>query len=89
MTTEQILFGLYGGCATLCAMIGLSFVRYLKNTRDRLFLFFAFAFWAFAVGWLLRFAPGIDEHRPYIFIVRLAGFLLIIAAIYDKNRRAR
>ena len=70
-------------------MIGLAFVRYWKGTRDRLFLFFAAAFWCFAVGWLARFEPHVDEHMPYVFLVRLVGFLLIIAAVYDKNRRGR
>jgi hypothetical protein len=88
MIKDQVLWGLYGACAALCAMIGLVFVRYWTTTRDRLFLFFAFAFWCFSAGWVARFAPEIDEHRPYVFIVRLVGFLLIIAAIYDKNRRA-
>ena len=84
---DQILTGLYGGCAALCVMIGLAFVRYWTDTRDRLFLFFAAAFWCFSAGWIARFAPHVDEHMPYVFVVRLVGFLLIIAAVYDKNRR--
>jgi hypothetical protein len=86
---EQILMGLYGGCVTLCALIGVAFVRYWRGTRDRLFLFFAAAFWCFSLGWLARFAPNVDEHMPYVFLLRLVGFLLIIAAVYDKNRRGR
>lgn len=87
--SEQLLAALYGGCAALCAMIGLAFVRYWTSTRDRLFLFFAGAFWCFSAGWLGRFAPHMDEHMPYVFGIRLVGFLLIIAAVYDKNRRGR
>jgi asparagine N-glycosylation enzyme membrane subunit Stt3 len=87
--TDQVLMALYGGGASLCAMIGLVFVRYWVTARDRLFLFFAFAFWCFAVGWVLRVLTDSSEHVPYIYLARLLGFALIILAIFDKNRRSR
>ncbi len=83
------LMALYGASAAVCATIGLVFLRYWKAQRDRLFGFFAGAFGCFAAGWVLRIAIAYDEHQAYVFLPRLLGFLLIIFAIFDKNRRAR
>lgn len=87
--TESLLMALYGGSVAVCATIGLVFLRLWKEPRDRLFGFFAGAFWCFAAGWLLRIVLAVDEHEAYVFLPRLIGFLLIIVAIFDKNRRAR
>ena len=87
--TAQWLAALYGGTATVFAIACLSFLRYWKMQRDRLFGFFAGACACFAAGQVLRVATGVGEHGPAMLIPRLVGFLLIIAAIFDKNRRAR
>lgn len=86
---EQYLMALYGGCFAVFAVIGFVFVRYWKSQHERLFGFFAGAFWCFAAGFLIRIVSEVDEHRPYVFVPRLVGFLFIIIAIFDKNRRAR
>lgn len=86
---DSLLMALYGASAVVCVTIGLVFLRYWKDQRDRLFGFFAGAFGCFAAGWVLRISLAIDEHQTYVFLPRLFGFLLIIAAIFDKNRRAR
>jgi hypothetical protein len=78
------------GALTLAAsMAGLFFLRFWRDTRDRLFLLFSLAFWFLALHWLgLAIAdPGV-ETRHYLFILRLVAFGLIIVAIVDKNRRA-
>ena len=69
-----------------CALF---FLRFWRQSRDRLFAFFALAFIALATNWLLLplFQAG-DETRHYIYLFRLAAFLLIIFAIWDKNRKA-
>jgi hypothetical protein len=69
------------------AVIGLFFLRFWTKSRDRLFAWFAAAFWLLAIERLLlaRFA-GTD--LPAVYLVRLAAFILIIAAIVDKNRRS-
>ena len=87
--TDQVLMAIYGGSAAVCLAIGLVFLRYWKDHRDRLFGFFAGAFGCFAAGWILRISLATHEHQAYVFLPRLIGFLLIIAAIFDKNRRAR
>jgi hypothetical protein len=84
-----VLMALYGGCAAVSATVGLVFLRYWKAEHDRLFGFFAGAFWCFAAGWTLRIVLAIHEGEAYVFLPRLLGFLLIIVAIFDKNRRAR
>jgi hypothetical protein len=86
---DELLAGLHGGSAALSAMLAIVFLRYWKHQHDRLFGFFAGAFAWFAAGWVIRLIAGIDEHRPYVFIPRIIGFVLIIVAILDKSRRAR
>lgn len=88
-TAENVLYGLCAGCATLCVLIGFLFVRYWKDSRDRLFLFFASAFWVFAMDWMTRFFVRADADRPFTLLLRVLAFALIIAAILDKNRRSR
>jgi hypothetical protein len=81
---------LQGAITLACLAIGLKFLRYWRLSRDRFFVWFAVAFWMFAAGWVLRvFAPDIGEHGYVVFLPRLLGFLLILAAILDKNRRNR
>ena len=80
---------LFGVLTALSATVCLFFARYWFLSRDRFFLFFAVAFaalganWAFMVGRDAR-----DEYAPYFYLLRLLAFLLILAAIVDKNRRA-
>ena len=66
---------------------GLFFLRFWRDTRDRLFLAFAVAFAILAVQ---RVALAVVAHAPEaavpLYGLRLLGFLLIIAAIVDKNR---
>ena len=79
----------FWGALSICALIaGLFFLRFWKETRDRLFLFFCLAFWTLALHWVgLGIAnPGV-ETRHYLFVLRLAAFVLIVVGIIDKNRR--
>ena len=67
--------------------VGLFFLRLWRETRDRFFALFGLAFWVMACNWfLLIWVDPADEHRHYFYLIRLAAFLLIIAAIADKNR---
>ncbi len=73
-----------------CWIAGLFFLRFWRQGRDRLFFFFMIAFWLLAINWLAiaLVNPGI-ESRHYVMSIRLAAFLLILVAIFDKNRRSR
>jgi uncharacterized membrane protein HdeD (DUF308 family) len=79
---------LLGANAALSLIVGLFFLRSWRDTRDRFFLFFALAF---AVEGVNRVALGLtdpsQEDEPYFYLVRLFSFLLILAAIVDKNRK--
>ena len=69
---------------------GLFFLRFWRATRDRLFLIFAVAFWILGFQ---RMALAVDrvliETHSSLYLIRLFAFLLILAAIVDKNRGCR
>lgn len=81
---------LTGAAAMAAWASGLFFLRFWRQTGDRLFAFFAGAFWILAVNWvaLASLAPE-PETRHYFYLLRLAAFILIIVAIVDKNRQER
>jgi hypothetical protein len=80
---------LWGALAMGCATIGLLFLRFWRESLDRLFVFFALGFGALALNWTgLAFSGGHNEARHYYFMIRLLAFVLIIAGIIDKNRKS-
>ena len=80
---------LNGVSAAASLGVGLFFLRLWSETRDRFFALFGFAFWILALNWIaILWAAPADEHRHYFYLIRLLAFLLIIAAIVDKNRSA-
>ena len=71
-----------------CLTIALFFLRFWRQTGDRLFVVFAGAFGLLMVERLmLATVSASHELAPYIYIVRLVAFALIIGAVVDKNRR--
>ena len=69
------------------AVVGLFFLRFWRETHDRLFLIFAGAFWLLAVQRLaLVVSRNLVEDDTGLYLVRLFAFLLILGAIVDKNR---
>lgn len=78
---------LLGAIATASLIIGLFFLRFWRDTRDRFFLLFASAFVLEGVNRaLLGLHESASEYEPLIYLIRLLSFLLILAAIWDKNR---
>jgi hypothetical protein len=72
------------------AVAGLFFLRYYRQTRDRLFLMFGCAFFVMSFNrWALVLAANADEPHTMFYVVRLVAFLLILGAILDKNRSGR
>lgn len=64
----------------------LFFVRFWLHTGDRLFVLFACAFLLFAINQGLVTLAGVSrEEMTWFYLLRLAGFLLIILAIVRKN----
>ena len=80
-------FFIYGLLTAISATIALFFLKFFRESKDRLFGFFAAAFGVLAIDWL---AHGLliprHESQHYLFLIRLVAFVLIIAGIVDKNR---
>jgi hypothetical protein len=79
------------GATTMATLVaGLVFLRFHRRTHDRLFLFFAAAFWLESASRILmwRINP-LDENETVIYLIRLVSYGLILAAIVDKNLRRR
>jgi len=78
---------LSGANAALAAVAGLFFLRFWRQTGDRLFASFAVAFWLLGAHWVCLALTAPDyELRPLLYGVRLLAFLVIIGGIADKNR---
>lgn len=77
---------LSGALALAYLVAGAYFLRYWRSTRDRFFLSFALAFWLMMLNQILvhLMGPG-DERTGYAYVLRVVGFLLILAAIIRKN----
>jgi hypothetical protein len=66
---------------------GLFFVRFWRESGDRLFVFFASAFWLLAAQWTaVALLANPPETRHYLYLARIAAFALIIVGIIDKNQ---
>ncbi len=76
-----------GGILVGYLVISLFFLRFWIRAKDRLFLCFAGAFLLLAINRLMTALLQVpDDTRHFLYVVRLAAFLLIIWAIVDKNR---
>lgn len=76
--------------ATMMASVAVAvfFLRFWRQTSDRLFAVFAAAFALFAVNRLLLAVLDEDaEGRTWLYALRAATFLMIAAAVLDKNVR--
>lgn len=77
---------LLGAIAMASFTVSLFFLRSWKTTRDRFFFFFALSFGLEGVTRiLLGLTDAGDERQPFIYLLRLCAFLIIIFAILDKN----
>lgn len=79
-----------GALVMACIACALFFLRFWKASRDRLFAFFSLAFAVMATNWLVLTLVDVDdERRHYVYLIRLVSFLIILYAIWDKNRAGR
>lgn len=81
--------GFLSGAVTLGYLVAsVFFVRFWRRSADRLFLVFAIAFVLLGLNQFLAFALDVvSEPHSFIYGIRVLAFVLIIAAIVDKNRR--
>jgi hypothetical protein len=86
----MILYAFLSGAVTLAfAIAGLFFFRFWRRTGDALFAAFAIAFSLLGLQQALLVLANIAaEERSWLYLLRLAAFLLILLAIAHKNRRA-
>lgn len=71
-------------------VIGLFFLRFWSRSRDRLFGFFATCFFLLAAQRsLLTLLSGDGRIGTALYAVRAFAFLILIYAIWDRNRSAR
>jgi uncharacterized membrane protein YeiB len=72
------------------AVASLFFLKFWRRTGDTLFLAFAAAFMLLAATPLLTLTLAIprEEQSPF-YLIRAAAFMILIAAIVLKSRRAR
>ena len=75
------------GAVTLGSIIAsLFFLRFWRKTSDRFFLAFAVAFLLLALNQVLaQWIGAADERVGYTYLLRVLAFVLILAAIIDKN----
>jgi Family of unknown function (DUF5985) len=84
----MITYFLMGAIAMGFGAAGLFFLRYWRETRDRLFAWFGLAFFVLAANRAMLVVMHEDREASLLpYLVRLLAFLIILAAILDKNLR--
>lgn len=90
MSPEQMILVnafVNGVIAMGLATAGLFFLRFWKKTGDRLFAFFATAFWVLGlIRIAMLFSEEFAEENNFYWL-RFVAYLIILAAIIDKNFR--
>lgn len=78
---------LTGMTVMACAVAALFFLRFWRRSRDRLLLIFAIAFLLMGITRVVLMPMGKQgAYNVYAYSFRLATYVLILAAIADKNR---
>lgn len=86
MTQLEAVAFMGGVIGTGYLVIGCFFLRFWQRARDALFLAFAGAFFLLALNQVLPVLAGIPrEEQGGVYLLRAAGFGLIIVAILVKN----
>jgi hypothetical protein len=81
---------LLGAIATMSLLAALFFLRFWRQTDDRLFLLFAAAFGLEGLNRVALASTGHpNEGQPAFYAVRLTAFAIILLAIVQKNTRRR
>jgi hypothetical protein len=85
--TSNTLLLISGAIVMGYAVTGLFFLRFWRQTQDRLFLIFSIAFFLLGAQRLsLALTTEMLESHTGLYLMRLFAFLLILVAIVDKNR---
>lgn len=85
MTTMQALVA--GALTMGYAVAALFFLKFWRQSRDRLFAMFSAAFAILAIQRpVLAVITDMQGDTTWLYALRLAAYLLMLAAIVDKNR---
>lgn len=77
------------GALTVCFLVGGAFfLRFWRQTHDRLFLLFALSFFIQAFTRVALSFVAEHDARPFLYLLRLLAFGLILVAIVMKNMGA-
>ncbi len=88
MKTSVMIYLISGMLMMAYAIVSVFFLRFWRDTKDRLFLLFAVAFVLLSVQRLgLSFMVTGTVNETWWYLLRVTAFLLILFAIVDKNRR--
>jgi hypothetical protein len=84
---SPVINGFLSGLITMCfGAVGLCFARFWYLNRDPLFVAFAVAFWLLAANQALAgLAVVPHEEQSWVYLLRIAAFLVIATAIVRKN----
>ena len=84
----MVLYDFLSGAATFGYFAcGLFFLRFWRRTREQLFLAFSLAFVLLGIGQaVIALARMPTEDKGALYLIRLLAFVLILVAIYRKNR---
>ena len=81
----------FAGALTAAYLVAaLFFFKFWRKTRDRLFSHFALAFVFFSINQIATTIVEVNTERgSYVYLLRIAGYILILVAIIQKNRGQR
>jgi membrane-associated PAP2 superfamily phosphatase len=86
-THDATLLFLAGALSAGYLVAALFFLSFWRDTRDRLFCFFAGAFALLSLQRVaLTWAMVTDRDTTIYYMLRLAAFVLFLIGILDKNR---
>lgn len=82
---------LMSGLITMAYFVaGLFFLRFWSRSHERLFIYFAAAFWILAVQRLaLALTSERVEEDTAFYVLRLVAYLVLLVGIWQKNREGR
>ncbi len=79
---------LWGALAATALTAAVFFLKFWRQTHDRLFAIFSGAFAVLALNWIVLAVMRTSDETSYlVYLIRLLAFVLIITAVIDKNRR--
>lgn len=83
-----MFYGAAAGSLMVCCLVaGFFFLKFWKKSQEILFMYFALSFFILAFERLVLIGLGTkNEPSPYVYLIRLGAFILIIYAIINKNR---